>query len=96
MLLCPNSYSNPYLHSASYLKPHPGLSELTGTGLRCAWANMRNVVPEEAERGDFWLCDLAEVDQQPVRATTNAGRVGEALLSADGRTLLFQVREDIP
>ena len=53
---------------------------------------MLNFIPEEAERGEFWMCKLDESESQPVQVTTNAGRVDEARLNGDGTVLLFAVR----
>eukprot|EP00040_Diaphanoeca_grandis_P021723 m.115942 g.115942 ORF g.115942 m.115942 type:complete len:686 (-) comp28468_c0_seq1:64-2121(-) len=61
-------------------------------GTRCAFAVMVNHIPEEAERGDYFVVDL-KPNQTPRPATVGAGRVvdggGGCLLSNDGTHLLY-------
>lgn len=52
---------------------------------------MLNHIPEEGERGEFWLSNLGDHDGKPVQVTRNAGRVDEAKLNADGSVLVFAV-----
>eukprot|EP00123_Amoebidium_parasiticum_P005060 comp16305_c0_seq2/m.14081 comp16305_c0_seq2/g.14081 ORF comp16305_c0_seq2/g.14081 comp16305_c0_seq2/m.14081 type:complete len:504 (-) comp16305_c0_seq2:810-2321(-) len=63
----------------------PGTSEglsISRGGKGVVWRVMENVVPEEAERGEYWLVEL-EKGAVPRQLTKGAGRVGLCRLSPD-------------
>eukprot|EP00041_Stephanoeca_diplocostata_P015148 m.287374 g.287374 ORF g.287374 m.287374 type:complete len:281 (-) comp19946_c0_seq21:977-1819(-) len=66
--------------------------QMNRNGTRCTLTVMKNYIPEEGERGEYFIVDLpgADVDATatPCALTTGAGRVmdggGGCLLNADG------------
>ncbi len=69
-----------------------GLS-MSRDGRRMVWTEPVNVVPEEAQRGEFWGFDLGEGKVR--RLTEGAGRVGKALVAPDGLGVIYQANHQI-
>ena len=69
-----------------------GLS-MSRDGRRMVWTEPVNVVPEEAQRGEFCGFDLGEGKVR--RLTEGAGRVGKALVAPDGLGVIYQANHQI-
>lgn len=66
-------------------------------GSMCSFTVMTNAIPEEAERGEYWICKL-ESGATAAQITVGAGRVidgGGSLLSPDGSMLIFSANYNL-
>ena len=61
-------------------------------GRRMAWREALNVVPEEAQRGEFYGYDLDTGKVE--KLTEGAGRAGRVLMASDGLTLLYEANHE--
>jgi dienelactone hydrolase len=64
-----------------------GLS-LSGDGSRCAWVEPVNIVPEEAMRGEFRVCDFGTGEVSNL--TEGAGQARSILMAKDGSGLVYR------
>eukprot|EP00049_Salpingoeca_infusionum_P009925 m.168781 g.168781 ORF g.168781 m.168781 type:complete len:650 (-) comp14483_c2_seq1:53-2002(-) len=62
---------------------------ISGNGKRVAFADMANYIPEEGERGEFFVCDTYAA-AKPLQVTSHAGRVGDIVLNQSGTLAYFQ------
>ncbi len=69
-----------------------GLS-MSRDGRRMVWREPLNVVPEEAQRGEFCGFDLDEGEVR--KLTEGAGQAGQALMAPDGSGVIYQANHQI-
>ena len=61
-------------------------------GRRIAWRESINVIPEEAQRGEFYGFDLNTNEVR--KLTEGAGKVGRVVMASDGSALLYEANHE--
>ena len=61
-------------------------------GRRIAWRESLNVIPEEAQRGEFYGFDLNTNEVR--KLTEGAGKAGRAVMASDGSALLYEANHE--
>ena len=61
-------------------------------GRRIAWRESLNVIPEEAQRGEFYGFDLNTNEVR--KLTEGAGKAGHAVMASDGSALLYEANHE--
>ncbi len=69
-----------------------GRLSMSRDGRRIAWREPLNVVPEEAQRGEFYGCDLDTGEVK--KLTEGAGKTGGVVMASDGSGLLYEANHE--